>query len=137
LDDGCSTKALETIRDVKSLLSTYFILQPKILQGGREGAQTIGKVREVDFSPEEVEKAIAPLSNSWRVTILRMLSQNERTMSEIGRALNMKTGHLQFHMRALRDAGYIASDRRRRTYSITERGEKVMQGLAGLMANLA
>jgi DNA-binding HxlR family transcriptional regulator len=137
LDGGCSAKALEAIRDVKALLSAYFTLRPKLMPGGKEIVQIKGKVKEVEFSSEDVEKAIAPLSNSWRVTILRMLSNNERTMSEIGKALNMKTGHLQFHMRALKNAGYISTDRRRRTYSITEKGDKAMQGLIDLMANLS
>jgi DNA-binding HxlR family transcriptional regulator len=136
LDGGCSAKALETIHDVKALLSAYFALRPKLFEGGNEIVHVKGKVQDVEFSSEDAEKAIAPLSNSWRVTILRMLSHNERTMSEIGKALNMKTGHLQFHMRTLKDAGYIASDRRRRTYSITEKGEKAMKGLTELMASL-
>jgi DNA-binding transcriptional ArsR family regulator len=136
LDGGCSAKALDTIRDVKALLSAYFTIKPKLLQGEREGIGGISKSRDADLSSEAVEKAIAPLSNSWRVTILKMLSQSDRTMSEIGKTLNMKTGHLQFHMRALKDAGYIASDRRRRTYIITERGIRAIRGLGELMASL-
>ncbi len=136
LDGDCSTKALEAIHDVKALLSAYFTLRPKLLQGGKEIVQSNDMTHESDFSSQDVERAIAPLSNSWRITILRMLSKNERSMSEIGKALNMKTGHLQFHMRALKDAGYITSDRRRRTYSITIRGERAIHGLAELMASL-
>jgi len=136
LDGGCSAKALEAIHDVKALLSAYFTLRPKLLPGGMKIGRANDMMQEVEFSSKDVERAIAPLSNSWRVTILRMLVQNERTMSEIGKALNMKTGHLQFHMRALKDAGYIISDRRRRTYSITARGERAIRGVAELMASL-
>jgi len=135
LDGGCSAKAVETVHDVKALLSVYFTLRPKLLPGG-ELIHIKDPVQSVEFSSEDVERAIAPLSNSWRITILRILRQRECTMSEIGKALNMKTGHLQFHMRALKDAGYIASERRKRTYSITEKGEKAMRGLAELMASL-
>jgi len=135
LDEDCSAKAVETIHDVKALLSFYFTLRPKLLPSG-DLIHVRDPVQNVDFSSEDVERAIAPLSNSWRVTILRILRQRECTMSEIGKALNMKTGHLQFHMRALKDAGYIASERRRGTYSITEKGEKAMRGLAELMASL-
>ena len=136
LDDGCSAKAIETVRDVKALLSAYFTLRPKLLQGGKEVVQIKSATQDMEYSSEDVERIIAPLSNSWRITILRMLRQHERTMSEIGKVLNMKTGHLQFHMRALKDAGYIAPERRRRTYTITEKGEKAMRGLTELMANL-
>ncbi len=136
LDSDCSDKALETIHEVKALLSAYFTLRPKLLEGGESVAHANNVALEAGPSSQDVERAIAPLSNSWRITILRMLGQNEHTMSEIGRALNMKTGHLQFHMRALKEAGYIASDRRRKTYSITERGERAMRGLAELMASL-
>jgi DNA-binding transcriptional ArsR family regulator len=136
LDDGCSAKAVETIHDVKALLSFYFTLRPKLLSGG-EPIHIKEPVQSVEFSSEDVERAIAPLSNSWRVTILRILRQRECTMSEIGKALNMKTGHLQFHMRALKDAGYITSERRRKAYAITEKGEKAMRGLTELMASLS
>ena len=135
LDEGCSAKAIETIHEVRALLSFYFTLRPKLLPGG-DLSHIKDPVQNIDFSSEDVERTIAPLSNSWRVTILRILRQRECTMSEIGKALNMKTGHLQFHMRALKDAGYIASERRRGTYSITEKGEKAMRGLAELMASL-
>jgi DNA-binding HxlR family transcriptional regulator len=136
LDKSCSAKSLETIHDVKGLLSTYFTLRSRLLQSGSEIVKSEDRSRNVRFTSENVERTIAPLSNSWRVTILRMLSHNERTMSEIGKALNMKTGHLQFHMRTLKDAGYITSDRRRKTYSITERGNRAIRGLDELMANL-
>ena len=137
LDPGCSTKAAGAVRDVKALLSSYFTIRPKLLQGSRELVCLKGKEQDVEFSPEDVERVIAPLSNSWRLTILRILRQHECTMSEIGKALNMKTGHLQFHMRALKEAGYITSERRRRTYSITEKGEKAIHGLTALMASLS
>jgi DNA-binding transcriptional ArsR family regulator len=136
LDDGCSAKAIETIHDVKALLSVYFTLRPKLLPDG-ELMHIKDHVQSVEFSSEDVERVIAPLSNSWRVTILKMLRQRECTMSEIGKALNMKTGHLQFHMRALKDAGYITSERRRKAYVITEKGEKAMRGLTELMACLS
>ncbi len=136
LDDGCSAKAIETIHEVKALLSVYFTLRPKLLRDGGEAIDINDPSKNTEFTSEDVERAIAPLSNSWRITILRILRQRDCTMSEIGKALNMKTGHLQFHMRALKDAGYIASERRRRTYSLTEKGEKAMRGLAELMANI-
>jgi DNA-binding MarR family transcriptional regulator len=49
-------------------------------------------------------------------------------------AVELKTGHLQFHLRALMDAGLVALDRRRHRYSLTERGATAL-GCAEDMAS--
>jgi predicted transcriptional regulator len=83
-----------------------------------------------------MEQAIAPLSNSWRLRILMMLRGAEHNMSEISKELDMRTGHLQFHIRKLKEAGYIALDRKRRSYYLTPKGQKALQGLGGLVSSL-
>lgn len=135
MDDGCSLRAAEAIRDVKALLSVYFTLRPRLLSVDRgEGGSAPERATRRD--PESVERAIAPLSNARRVTILRLLQDQDRTLSELCKALEMKTGHLQFHIRALREAGYISSDKRRHIYSITEKGRRGAEGLDALMQSI-
>jgi len=134
-DGGCSKRAVETIRSVKTILFVYFVLRSRLAVEAN-GLQTISPSLEARPDPEVVERAIGPLSNAWRISILRMLLEHERTLTEIGKVLKMKTGHLQFHIRSLRDAGYITADRRRRVYSITPKGERALDGLDQLMSRL-
>jgi DNA-binding IclR family transcriptional regulator len=59
--------------------------------------------------------------------VLTVLQRGERSLSEIGRAVELRTGHLQFHLRALIGAGYVEQDRRKHLYRITERGNLALR----------
>ncbi|MEN3034839.1 MAG: winged helix-turn-helix domain-containing protein [Candidatus Methanosuratincola sp.] len=76
--------------------------------------------------PIEIENALMPLSNRWRITLLRLLSQGSMKFTEMSRALGLRTGHLQFHLRMLAKEGYLAADRVNKTYMITERGRAAL-----------
>jgi DNA-binding transcriptional ArsR family regulator len=134
-DAECSKRAAEALRSVKAILSIYFILRSRLATGA-DDVDLVSKA-PIMPDPDQVEKAIGPLSNAWRIRILRMLVVQKRTLTEIGRSLSMKTGHLQFHMRSLMSAGYVSSDRRSRLYSLTDKGELALRGLDELMGRLA
>ena len=89
-----------------------------------------------ELSAEQACDLIIPLSNPLRIEVLKMLAREEHAFSEISRALNLKTGHLQFHLKSLKNAGYIRSNRKRRMYSITSRGLTALEGLQVFTANL-
>jgi DNA-binding transcriptional ArsR family regulator len=136
LDDYCSSSAVEGIGKVKAILSAYQGLRERL---GSEAAMPGQIIKRGDHapSPEDMEAVLSPLSNSWRLRILVMLREADHNLSDISKALDMRTGHLQFHIRKLKEAGYISSDRKRRTYSITLRGQRALQGLEVLMGGLA
>jgi len=134
-DAECSRNAAETVRSVKAILSVYFILRSR-LASGTDGIRLNDMVLAKQ-DPDEVERVIGPLCNAWRIRVLRLLEEHDRTLTEIGRGLGMKTGHLQFHMRSLIEAGYISVDRRSRLYSLTDKGQTALNGLGVLMSRLA
>jgi DNA-binding transcriptional ArsR family regulator/DNA-binding transcriptional MerR regulator len=134
-DSECSRNVAETMRSVKAILSVYFILRSRLAIGPED--LMLNSTRPVEQDPVEMERAIGPLSNARRIRILRMLRESGRTLTEIGRGLGMKTGHLQFHMRSLTEAGYVSVDRRSRLYSLTDKGEMALKGMGELMDRLA
>lgn len=134
LDDSCSSSAMETVQKAKLVLAIYMGLKER-LQASVGEASRLGEGGEEETA-EGIEAALSPLSSSWRLRILRMLRQDDRSLSEMSKALGMRTGHMQFHIKSLREAGYIVSDRRTRTYSITEKGARALNGAERLVAEL-
>lgn len=123
-DDDCSRNAKETVRRVKAVLQVYAGLTERIgpAPDGAGDTSSRGAV-----SPEQVERLLDPLANAWRIKVLTVLRRGERSLSELGRAVELRTGHLQFHLRALIAAGYVEQDRRRHLYRITERGDLALR----------
>ena len=134
LDDSCSRSASETIKRARLMLDLYSGLLGKFDVTGPKG--TVPSFPSSKASPELVERALVPLANGHRLTIMNVLAEEQRTLSEICRSLDMRTGHLQFHMKALREAGYITSDRRSRMYSLTPKGEKALEAVNDMVARL-
>ncbi len=89
-----------------------------------------------DLDPESVAEQLAPLSHPLRVGILTRLSERERSFSELSRDLDLRTGHLQFHLKALDEGGYVHKGRKRGSYRITVKGMTALDGLRGFMTGL-
>jgi DNA-binding HxlR family transcriptional regulator len=92
---------------------------------------------ERSLSPTLVEEILAPLSNSWRINILMLLSKDSASLAELSKALGLQKGHLQFHLKTLVVPKYIAYDRRTHQYTITAKGEATLNGLAALLDDIA
>ena len=89
------------------------------------------------LSPEMAERLLTPLSNTKRVRVMLILSRESNSLAELCKELELKKGHLQFHLRALLDVGYIHYDRKSRLYSLTPRGTKALDGVNKLVDNLS
>jgi DNA-binding HxlR family transcriptional regulator len=74
------------------------------------------------YTADEIQSVLNPMANAWRIRVLTELRRGDHSLTELGRALELKTGHLQFHLRALVEAGFVEPDRRRHRYLLTERG---------------
>jgi DNA-binding HxlR family transcriptional regulator len=122
-DDECSRSATETIRRVRAVLQVYDGLAGRL--GPAEAALPAAS-RET-ISPEQAAGLLDPLANAWRIKVMTSLRRGEQSLSELGRAVELRTGHLQFHLRALIEAGYVEQDRRKHLYRITERGMVALQ----------
>jgi len=88
------------------------------------------------LEPEKVESYLSPLASAVRIKILAMLYTSARSFTEMSRELDMKKGHLQFHLKRLSEANYIKVDPRTHLYSIEGSAFLIMDGLGKLLANI-
>lgn len=146
-DEGCSRSALEMIHQVKVLLNisdnlmfrNYIQPETGFTRLSSEGRFFSDHRRTVapEISSLEASEALVPLSSPIRLDILKLLVHEERTFTEMSRSLGLKTGHLQFHLKVLKEGGLIRSNRRRRMYSITSKGLTAMEGLQTFVTSLS
>jgi DNA-binding HxlR family transcriptional regulator len=119
-DKGCSKTAEEILHRLQVLLQIYEDLARRF---GTEGELKKGQNRDIRQSTaDEMQSVLNPLANAWRIKVLAALRRGDHSLTELGRALELQTGHLQFHLRVLVEAGFVETDRRRHRYSLTERG---------------
>jgi len=65
-----------------------------------------------------------------------ILSKEDDSLAELAKQMELKKGHLQFHLKALMEVDYIRFDRKSRLYSITDRGSLVLDSVAKLLKNM-
>jgi predicted transcriptional regulator len=65
-----------------------------------------------------------------------MLAEEDHSLSEISKSLDLKTGHLLFHIRALKENDYISTDRKSKLYALTDRGRTVMRCLDDMIGKI-
>jgi len=123
-DGECSRNAREIVRRVKAVLQVYASLRSRL---GPDPAAIIATAPGDVMRPEHAESVLDPLANTWRIKVLTVLRRGDRSLTELGRAVDLRTGHLQFHLRALISAAYVEQDRRQHIYRITDRGRTALQ----------
>lgn len=121
-------------RSLVSEVITVFEVAIRIEQGIR--SIPCDPERSVSLDPKQVSSMLAPLSHPIRVSILLKLDQGGLGFSELSRELDLRTGHLQFHLRALEEAGYVRQERRGGQYVISIKGMTAVAGLRALMTDL-
>jgi DNA-binding transcriptional ArsR family regulator len=66
----------------------------------------------VTFSPPDVERFFKVLGDDNRLRILQALGEGERSVSEILERTRLPQTLASFHLRILREAGVVATERR-------------------------
>ena len=86
--------------------------------------------------PEDdmVRQIFEPLANRQRLQILKALAGATHTFSRLSQLTDLRGGNLLFHLSKLLACGMILQRNERGDYMITERGYKVLKGMAELHA---
>ncbi len=126
-------QAVPLMLSLRDQLLSYFSIYTGSLQLERD--QGAGR-EEGGGLPQAAESILGPLASAVRVRILQHLSVEDEGLATLGRALGMKKGHLQFHLRVLIEAGHIVYDRKSHMYSVSGRGERALRGVEGLVESL-
>jgi DNA-binding transcriptional ArsR family regulator len=113
-DAGCSDDCLRLMDDVRERIA----LSEKI----RMAAEGIPKPERQQVTAQDVFHSLDPLSHPARVEVLMVLSTGDLSFTEVGRRVHLRTGHLQYHMKSLLDAGYVSRKVSRGPFSLTKQG---------------
>lgn len=136
LDDNCSRVASESLEKIRSIMLLYIKVANGIDVGGKGLVSESTAIKVKEITPEDTERMLSPLSNALRIRVLRMLAEEDHSLSEISKELDIKTGHLLFHIRALKVNDFILSDRKSKRYALTGRGRTVMRCLDDMMGKM-
>jgi DNA-binding transcriptional ArsR family regulator len=114
-DSGCSADCQRLLDDVRERIA----LSEKL----RKATQvSVGKGTVDEVTAQDVFRSIDPLSHPARVKVLMLLAKGDMSFSEVSRELDLRTGHLQYHMKSLLNAGYVQRKVSRGPFSLTKQG---------------
>lgn len=128
-DEGCSADCLRLMDDVRERIA----FSEKLRMAAEKG-------RPVSSGPpvtaDDVFQSLDPLSHPARVSVLMLLSQGDLSFTEVSRKLNLRTGHLQYHLKSLLDAGYVNRKVNRGPFSLTKQGSIVLESAMDMTRRL-
>jgi len=130
-------QAIALMGSLEAQLVSYSNTYATALQVDSAGITGTGPGRRPGLSPGAAESALGPLSSSIRISILQRLSTEGDGLAALSKYLDMKKGHLQFHLKVLIDAGYISYDRKSHLYSISGRGRVALESVSNMLEALA
>ncbi|MGD0817486.1 MAG: winged helix-turn-helix domain-containing protein [Methanomassiliicoccales archaeon] len=119
-DRGCSNDCLRLMDDVRERIA----LSEKIRMATDEGKP---EQLKQEVTAQDVYHSLDPLSHPARVEVLMILSTGDLSFTEVSRKLNLRTGHLQYHMKSLLDAGYVIRKVNRGPFSLTKQGSIALE----------
>ena len=83
-----------------------------------------------------VKELLEPLANIQRFQILKSLTIQTRTFSEITQMTGLRGGNLLFHIKKLTESGMILQRHERGDYIITDKGYKTIIAISELHQHL-
>lgn len=119
-DEGCSDDCLRLMDDVRERIA----LSEKLRRAADDGEP---KKDMQQVSAQDVYHTLDPLSHPARVEVMMALSTGDLSFTEVGKKVNLRTGHLQYHMKSLLDAGYVSRKVSRGPFSLTKQGSIALE----------
>ena len=106
----------------------------QIYEDRTEGAE------QADISELQPEKMVPeicePIANKQRLLMLKALSGESKTFSELSKLTGLRGGNLLFHLQKLLDTGMILQRSERGDYIITRKGFSTLQGLSRIYSEI-
>ncbi|KXS41783.1 winged helix-turn-helix transcriptional regulator [Methanolobus zinderi] len=123
--DSCTTHASTMFNKQLGLLRT---MSGSVGQRSETGDAT----SIVDLPDDVVSSICEPLANKQRLLILKSLSTETRSFSELSKITGLRGGNLLFHLQKLLDTDMILQRTERGDYLLTNKGYRILQGIADL-----
>ncbi|WP_440955799.1 winged helix-turn-helix domain-containing protein [Methanosarcina sp. Mfa9] len=90
-----------------------------------------------EMPPERLVSEICePIANKQRLLMLKALSGESKTFSELSKLTGLRGGNLLFHLQKLLDTGMVLQRSERGDYIITRRGYSTLQGLSRIYSEI-
>jgi DNA-binding transcriptional ArsR family regulator len=97
-------------------------------------------IRNTDISEIEPEKLVSevcePVANRQRILMLKALSGESKTFSELSKLTGLRGGNLLFHLQKLLETGMVLQRNERGDYIITRKGYFTLQGLSRIYSEI-
>jgi DNA-binding transcriptional ArsR family regulator len=96
--------------------------------------------KKIDISEIEPEKLVSevcePVANRQRLLMLKALSGESKTFSELSKLTGLRGGNLLFHLQKLLETGMVLQRNERGDYIITRKGYSTLQGLSRIYSEI-
>jgi DNA-binding HxlR family transcriptional regulator len=111
--ESCQTKFQKKLKREKRAFQTIVLV---------EKTDNDNRNQEVIDVPFIVENLLEPLANPARLKILVSLYEGKKSFSKLSKIMELKGGHLIFHLKKLLDSKLIAQEDNKGDYIITPKG---------------
>ena len=128
-DAACSEDCLRLMDDVRERIA----LSEKLRMAADDGKS---QPREQNVSAQDIYHSLDPLSHPARLEVLIVLSTGDLSFTEVSRKVNLRTGHLQYHMKSLLNAGYVNRKVSRGPFSLTKKGSIALESAMDMTRRL-
>ncbi len=120
--------------------TTLFEKQVKLMRSLQiyEDREEEGEKGDISEMPPEklVSEICEPIANKQRLLMLKALSGESKTFSELSKLTGLRGGNLLFHLQKLLDTGMVLQRSERGDYIITRRGYSTLQGLSRIYSEI-
>jgi DNA-binding HxlR family transcriptional regulator/predicted RecB family endonuclease len=110
--ESCQTKFQRKLKREKRAFQTIVLVEKT----------NVDKNNQVLNVPFIVENLLEPLANPVRLKILISLYEGKKNFSKLSQIMELKGGHLIFHLKKLHDSKLIAQEDNKGDYIITPKG---------------
>ncbi|MEM1671391.1 MAG: winged helix-turn-helix domain-containing protein [Archaeoglobaceae archaeon] len=122
-DESCMENAIEVFKALERSMK-----EREALNLRKEIIQKL----DPSLLSEGLAEKLSSVSNPLRIRILKALAKGKKSYAELERITSIKGGHLQFHLRTLIKAGYVAKEESEGKYMLTNDGLKTLKVLCQL-----
>lgn len=107
------------------------------LQTYEEKEEGTKKADISEIEPSKLASEICePIANSQRLLILKELSGDSKSFSELSKLTGLRGGNLLFHLQKLLEAGMVLQKNERGDYIITRKGYSTLEGLSRIYSEI-
>lgn len=120
--------------------SNLFEKQVKLMRSLQIYEDREEKDEKGDISAIEPERIVSevcePIANKQRLIMLKALSGESKTFSELSKLTGLRGGNLLFHLQKLLETGMVLQRSERGDYIITRKGYSTLQGLSRIYSEI-